>query len=132
MKKVLIIDRDNSTNSIIAEALINKYLNNIKAYSKAIKEPKEIDPSTIKALELQEAWSDEYYSKGFDELLDIDFDLVVVVDDIEEDISDRFPKRVGIISVIFNEPDRDSLDSFIEVTQNIKEKLLPIVRKKLS
>ncbi len=131
MKKVLVIDTNNSINSIIAQALINRYLNNIKAYSKALKEPKEVHSNTIKALELQKAWSDEYYSKGFDAFLDIDFDLIVIVSDIE-DITDRFPKRVEIISVVFDEPIEDNLETFIEVTNKIKEKLLPIVRKKLS
>ena len=43
MKKVLIIDRANSTSSIIAEALINRYLNSIRAYSAGVKPIGEID-----------------------------------------------------------------------------------------
>ncbi|MCK4441289.1 MAG: arsenate reductase ArsC, partial [Sulfurovaceae bacterium] len=77
MKKVLIIDEANSSGSIIAQALINRYLNSIEAYSAGVNPVKEIDSNSVKALELEDAWIDSYYSKKLDELLDIEFDLIV-------------------------------------------------------
>jgi len=132
MKKVLIIDEANSSSSIIAQALINRYLNGIKAYSAGVQPVKEIDSNSIKVLELEDAWIDSYYTKSLDELLDIEFDLVVVVNDTLNDIRDKFAKRVEIIFVGFEEPIGEDFEIFEQITKEIKEKLLPIVRKKLS
>jgi arsenate reductase len=132
MKKVLIIDRANSTSSIIAQALINRYLNSIRAYSAGVKPIGEIDSNSIKALQLEDAWIDSYHSKNLDELLDIEFDLVIIVSDTIHNITDKFPKGVEIISVSFEEPIGVDFELFKRTTKEIKEKLLPIVRKKLS
>ena len=132
MKKVLIIDEANSSSSIIAQALINRYLNGIKAYSAGVQPVKEVDSNSIKALELEDAWIDSYQTKSLDELLDIEFDLVVVVNDSIDNIRDNFAKRIEIISVGFAEPIGEDFDIFEQITKEIKEKLLPIVRKKLS
>jgi len=132
MKKILIIDSYNSSNSIIAEALINRYLNGIKAYSIGVNPINEIDSNTIKILELEDLWSDEYQTKNLDKVLDIEFDLVIIVSEIKDDITDKFPKKVEIISVIFDDPIGEDFEKFTQITQEIKDKLLPIVRKKLS
>jgi len=132
MKKVLIIDEANSSSSIIAQALINRYLNGIKAYSAGVQPVKEIDTNSVKALELEDAWIDSYHTKSVDELLDIEFDLVIVISDSIDDIRDKFSKRVEIISVGFEEPIGENFEIFEQITKEIKEKLLPIVRKKLS
>ena len=132
MKKVLIIDEANSSSSIIAQALINRYLNGIKAYSAGVQPVKEIDTNSVKALELEDAWIDSYHTKSLDELLDIEFDLVVVVNDTINDIRDKFSKRVEIISVGFEEPIGENFEIFEQITKDIKKKLLPIIRKKLS
>ena len=131
MKKVLIIDEANSSSSIIAQALINRYLNNMEAYSAGVNPIKEIDSNTIKALEAEDAWNDSYHTKNLDELLDIEFDLVVILSD-NIDITDKFSKRIEIISVGFGEPIGENFERFKHITKEIKEKLLPIVRKKLS
>jgi len=132
MKKVLIIDGANSSSSIIAQALINRHLNGIEAYSAGVHPVKEVDSNSIKALELEDAWIDSYYTKSLDELLDIEFDLVIVVSDSIEDIRDKFSKRVELIFVEFKEPIGEDFTLFRETTKEIKEKLLPIIRKKLS
>jgi arsenate reductase len=92
----------------------------------------EIDSNSIKALQLEDAWIDSYHSKNLDELLDIEFDLVIIVSDTINDITDKFPKGVEIISVSFEEPIGVDFELFKRTTKEIKEKLLPIVRKKLS
>ena len=64
--------------------------------------------------------------------MDIEFDLVIIVSDTINDITDKFPKGVEIISVSFEEPIGVDFELFKRTTKEIKEKLLPIVRKKLS
>jgi len=132
MKKVLIIDEANSSSSIIAQALINRYLKGIEAYSAGVNPVEEIDSNSIKVLKLEDAWIDSYYAKDLDELLDIVFDLVVVQKGNIDDIRDKFSKQVEIIFVEFKEPNGEDFETFKQITKEIKEKLLPIVRKKLS
>jgi len=132
MKKILIIDEANNSSSIIAQALINRYLNGIKAYSAGVEPVKDVDPNSIKVLEAEDAWIDSYHTKNLDKLLDIEFDLVVVMSDNIDYIRDKFPKRIKIISVRFIEPRGEDFEIFKQITKEIKEKLLPIVRKKLS
>jgi protein-tyrosine-phosphatase len=132
MKKVLIIDIENSTNSVIAKELINRYLRGIKAYSAGVNPVEDIDENTINALELEGIIIENYKRTQLDELLNIDFNLVIAIDDIIDKIADKFPKRTEVISVIFNNPKGEDFEKFIEITKEIKEKLLPIIRKKLS
>ena len=132
MKKVLIIDDSNSSSSIIAQALINKYLKGIEAYSAGVQPAKEIDANSIKVLKLEDAWIDSYHTKSLDEVLKIEFDLVVVVSGSIDNIRDKFAKWIELISIEFPEPIGKNFNLFVETRDDIKEKLLPIVRKKLS
>jgi hypothetical protein len=132
MKKVLIIDKYNIS-SIIAKELINRYLNGIKAYSIGLEEIKEINTNLKKALLEEEIKIEDNNIIKWNGLEDIDFNLIVLISDIEEEIGDKFDKRTKIISVFFDDLKEDSeLDKYIEITKEIKERLLPIVRKKLS
>ncbi|MBD3792639.1 MAG: arsenate reductase ArsC [Campylobacterales bacterium] len=132
MKKVLILCTKNSCRSIVAEALINKYLNNMRAYSAGIEIAGEIDPYAKQALENEEAWSDEYYSKTLDKIIDTEFDLVITVCGDAEEKCPAFPKKVEVIHIGFENPEGEAFEAYEQSLQEIKEKLLPIVRKKMS
>ncbi len=132
MKKVLILCTGNSCRSIIAEALINKHLNNMKAYSAGVNPKDEVNPNAKKVLEQADAWQDEYHAKSVDVLDDLEFDLVVTVCDNASENCPIFPKKVEVIHVGFEDPEGKPFEAFEETLKNIKEKLLPIVRKKLS
>jgi len=132
MKKVLIIDKYN-IGSIIAKELINRYLNGIKAYSVGLEEIKEINSNLKEALLQEEIKIEDNNIIKWNGLEDIDFNLIVLISDIEKEIEDKFGKKNRIISVFFDDlREEDELDKYIEVAKEIKEKLLPIVRKKLS
>ncbi|NEW61087.1 arsenate reductase ArsC [Sulfurovum sp. bin170] len=132
MKKVLILCTGNSCRSIIAEALINKYLNNMRAYSAGVSATGSVNPNTKKVLEDEDAWSDDCYSKSLDKMLDIEFDLVVTVCDSAKESCPTFSKSTKVVHVGFEDPDGKDYEAFEETLQEIKKKLLPIVRKKLS
>jgi len=132
MKKVLILCTGNSCRSIIAEALINKNLNNMKAYSAGVNPKGKVNPNAEKVLRQEDAWQDEYHSKTIEELESIEFDLVITVCDNAREVCPVFPKKVEVIHVGFEDPEGKSFEAFELTLQEIKEKLLPIVRKKLS
>ena len=132
MKKALILCTGNSCRSIIAEALINKYLNNMRAYSAGISAVGVVNPNAKKVLEDDGAWSDEYYSKSLDKMLGIEFDLVVTVCDKAKESCPVYSKYTKVVHVGFEDPDGKNCEVFEETLQEIKTKLLPIVRKKLS
>jgi len=130
MRKVLILCTGNSCRSIIAEALINKYLNNVIAYSAGVKATGVVNSNAIKVLKEEEAWKDDYFSKNLDKVMDMNFDLVVTVCSNADEQCPTFPKKTEVIHVGFNDPDGKELKAFEETLQEIKRKLLPIVRKK--
>jgi len=132
MRKVLILCTGNSCRSIIAEALINKHLNNVIAYSAGVKAIGKVNSRAIEVLKQEDAWSDDYFSKNLDKVIDINFDLVVTVCSNANDNCPIFPKKTEVIHVGFEDPDGKEFRAFEETLKEIKRKLLPIVRKKTS
>ena len=132
VKKILILSEDNSSCAVIAQGLINRYLNGIKAYSSTINPNRYINLNTKKVLESISAWSNLYYPNKLDDLKDIEFNLVVTICETKNNLSLPFPKKTEVIAVPFQEPKDNNYNSYKDILKQIKEKLLPIVRKKLS
>ena len=131
MKNVLILCTGNSCRSIIAEALINKELDGVKAYSSGVKASGKVNYNAKKILEENNCWSDEYHSKVIEEVLDIQYDLVVTVCDNANESCPIFPKKTNVIHVGFEDPDGKEFDEFVKTYELIKEELLPIVSKQI-
>jgi len=132
MKKVLILCTGNSCRSIIAEALINKKLDGIKAYSSGVKASKKVNPNAKKVLQENNCWRDQYHSKVIEDVMDIDYDLVVTVCDNANESCPIFPKNTKVIHVGFEDPDKKEYSEFINTFNLIEQNLLPIVKKELS
>ena len=130
-KKVLILCTGNSCRSIIAEALINRELDGISAFSSGVKPSGKVNPNAKKVLEENGAWRDEYHSKTLDTLEGIDFDLVVTVCDHAKETCPIFPKHIKNIHIGFEDPDGKSYEAFEATYQEIKEILLPKVKAAL-
>ena len=132
MKKVLILCTGNSCRSIIAEALINKELgDNIKAYSSGVKASGKVNPNAKKILEQNNCWKDEYHSKVIEDVLHINYDLVVTVCDNANESCPVFPQNTKIIHIGFEDPDGKEFDQFIKTYNLIKENLLPQISDEL-
>ena len=129
-KKVLVLCTGNSCRSIIAEALINKYIKGVTAYSSGVKPSGKVNPNAKKVLQEHEAWDERYHSKTLDTLDGIDFDLVVTVCDHAKETCPIFAKPVEKIHVGFEDPDGKGYEAFIDTYQEIKETLLPLIEKK--
>ncbi|HIP59824.1 MAG TPA: arsenate reductase ArsC [Campylobacterales bacterium] len=130
-KKVLILCTGNSCRSIIAEALINRELDGISAFSSGVKPSGKVNPNAKKVLEENGAWRDEYHSKTLDTLEGIDFDLVVTVCDHAKETCPIFPKQIKKMHLGFEDPDGKSYDAFEATFKEIKEILLPKVKTAL-
>ena len=128
-KNVLILCTGNSCRSIIAEALINKELEGINAYSSGVKPSGKVNPNAKKVLEANGAWSNNYHSKTLDTLEHIDFDLVVTVCDHAKETCPIFQKPTPKIHVGFEDPDGKGYEAFEETYEEIKTTLLPEVEK---
>ena len=132
MKKVLILCTGNSCRSIIAEALINAELDGIAAESSGVKASGRVNPNAQKILEETGIWQDTYHSKTLDTVIDNDYDLVVTVCDHANETCPMFPKPVKAIHVGFEDPDGKAYEAFEACLAEIRETLLPIVKKELS
>ena len=131
-KKVLVMCTGNSCRSIIGEALINAKLDGVQAYSCGVVPNGKVNPNAKKVLEQNGIWNDDYYSKHLDEVIDIDFDLVVTVCDHARETCPMFPHLVKKIHVSFEDPDGKEFDAFVDTYNEIEEILLPKVSDALN
>jgi len=127
MKKILILCTGNSCRSIIAEALINRYLDGIEAYSSGVAPSGRVNPNAIKILQEHECWSDEYHSKYIDAVIDIEFDLIVTVCDHAKENCPIFPSPIPTVHIGFEDPDGREYRAFVETYEQIESILLPKV-----
>jgi len=130
-KKVLILCTGNSCRSIIAEALINSFLEGVKAYSSGVRASLHVNPNAKKILEINGIWDDRYHSKTLDKVLDIDYDLVVTVCDNAKESCPVFPKETKVLHVSFSDPDGKDFSEFEKTYEDIKNILLPKIKEVL-
>ncbi len=131
MKRVLVLCTGNSCRSIITEALINAKLDGIEAKSSGVKASGKVNSNTKRLLVEKGIWKKEYHSKTLDSVIDEDFDLVITVCDNAKESCPMFPKPVTKIHVGFIDPDGENYDEFVKLYDEIKEVLLPKVKKAL-
>lgn len=130
-KKVLILCTGNSCRSIIAEAVLNKYLDGVDAESSGVKASGKVNPNAKKVLEADGSWDDKYHSKTIDKVMDTEFDLVVTVCDNAMESCPVFPKQTKVIHVGYEDPDGKNYSAFEKTLKLIKMELTPIVRMEL-
>ena len=131
-KKVLILCTGNSCRSIIAEAVLNRYLSGVEAYSSGVKASGKVNPNAIKILKREGIWEESYHSKTIDKVIDIEFDLVVTVCDNAMENCPIFPKAVRVVHVGYEDPDGKNFSAFEKTLKDIKMELIPIVRIELA
>ena len=127
MKKVLIICTGNSCRSIIAEALINNYCKNVKAFSAGSKRKGVVHPYAKKVLEEDGLWNDSLFSKPIIKFLNEKFDIVITVCDNAKETCPFFPNAEKVIHLPFEDPDGKSLDVFRKLKDDMKDKLIKIL-----
>mgnify|MGYP000241538799 FL=1 len=130
-KKVLILCTGNSCRSIIAEAVLNKYLDGVDAQSSGVKASGKVNPNAKKLLQENNLWDEKYHSKTIYKVMDTEFDLVVTVCDNAMESCPVFPKDTRVIHVGYEDPDGKNYSAFEKTLKLIKMELTPIVRMEL-
>ena len=130
-KKVLILCTGNSCRSIIAEAVLNKYVDGVDAYSSGVKASGKVNENAKKVLLDDGSWLDSYNSKTLDKVINIEFDLVVTVCDNAKESCPIFPKNTRIIHVGYEDPDKKNYSAFEKTLKLIKMELIVIVKQEL-
>ncbi len=132
MKKVLILCTGNSCRSIMAEALINAKLANIKAESAGIHASKNVNQNAKIILKEADIWRDIYHSKSIDAMIHNHYDLIVTVCKNAKDTCPVFPKKIKSIHIGFEDPDGKNIEIFRNTFMEIRDRLLPKIKKELS
>ena len=130
-KKVLILCTGNSCRSIIAEAVLNAYLNGVDAYSSGVKASGKVNPNAKKVLLDEGIWDEKYHSKTLDKVIDMEFNMVITVCDNANESCPIFPKETKVIHVGYEDPDGKNFTAFVKTLKLIKMELIPIVRFEL-
>jgi len=131
-KKVLILCTGNSCRSIIAEAVLNRYLSGVEAYSAGVKASGKVNPNAIKVLQTEGIWDKSYHSKTLDKVMDIEFDLVITVCDNAMESCPLFAQKTKVIHVGYEDPDGKNFSAFEKLLKDIKMELIPITRIELA
>lgn len=130
-KNVLILCTGNSCRSIMAEALVNYYLDEVTAYSSGVEPSGKVNPNAQKVLMAHGIWRNDYHSKTLDTLEHIAFDLVVTVCDHAHETCPMFSKPTPTMHLSFEDPTGEAYEAFEATYEAIKEKLLPAIEAKL-
>ena len=116
----------------MAEALVNKYLDGVKAYSSGVKSSLHVNKNAIEVLKEKGAWDETYHSKMIDDVINIEFDLVVTVCDNAKENCPVFSKNIQVLHVGFEDPDGKGIALFRETMNEIKNELLPVIKERLN
>ena len=131
LKKVLILCTGNSCRSIIAEAVLNKYLKGVEAWSSGVKASGKVNPNAKKVLQDDGSWDDKYHSKTLEELDEQEFDIVITVCDNANEKCPIYPASTKVIHVGYEDPDGKNFSAFEKTLKLIKMELIPITRNEL-
>ncbi|MDD4880639.1 MAG: arsenate reductase ArsC [Gallionellaceae bacterium] len=129
---VLILCTGNSCRSQMAEALVNHDLaGRVRAVSAGTRPQPKVADGAIAALQELKLPTDGLHPKDVDVFLNQPIDLVVTVCDNAKETCPIFPKPVRSIHLPFHDPHGEPLESFLQVRDDIRARLVPAVREAL-
>jgi len=132
LKTVLVLCTGNSCRSQMAEVLLNHDLSGkVRALSAGTRPQPKVADGAIAALKLADLPVDGLYPKDVDVLMNEAIDLVVTVCDNAKEACPIFPRPVPTIHMPFHDPHGEPLESFVQVRDDIRARLIPAVQKAL-
>ena len=132
LKTVLVLCTGNSCRSQMAEAILNHELaGQVRALSAGTLPQPKVADGAIAALKAACLPTGGLYPKTIDAVMDEPIDLVVTVCDNAKESCPIFPRPVPRMHVPFHDPHGEPLESFVRVRDEIRERLVPVVRTAL-
>ncbi len=132
-KTVLVLCTGNSCRSQMAEALINHVLaGRVRALSAGTRPQPLVAAGALEALRLGDLPTDGLHPKDVAAVLNEPIDLLITVCDNAKETCPIFPRPVPHIHLPFHDPHGEPLQSFIEVRDDIRTRLIPAVRAALN
>ncbi len=119
--KILVLCTGNSCRSIIAEAILKSLGHEAK--SAGSKPTGKVNENAKKLLQSKGLWSDEFYSKPIEAVLDEDFDLVLTVCDNAKEACPVFGKKTKMLHIPFEDPDGQPYETFEALFEIMKKRL---------
>lgn len=132
LKNILVLCTGNSCRSQMAEALITHDLaGKAKGLSAGTTPQPKVADGAIEALKLAGLPTEGLFPKDIDAVIDEPIDLVVTVCNNANEACPIFPKPVPRIHLPFHDPHGEPLESFVQVRDDIRTRLIPAVREAL-
>ncbi|MCE5181685.1 MAG: arsenate reductase ArsC [Betaproteobacteria bacterium] len=132
-KTVLVLCTGNSCRSQMAEALVNHYMTpQVKAISAGTRPQPKVADGAIAALKSVGIATDGLYPKDVDSVMNQQIDLVVTVCDNAKESCPVFPRPIPAIHMPFHDPHGEPLESFVQVLDEIRARLLPELVKRFN
>ena len=133
MKNILILCTGNSCRSIMAEALVNHYLNKkeVQAYSSGVSPSGIVNPNAIRCLQEANIATDNLFSKMIDQLPITNFDLVITVCDHAKETCPIFNSETKKIHCGFEDPTGKDYKEYVATMKLIEAVLIPTVEQTL-
>lgn len=129
---VLILCTGNSCRSQMAEVLVNHDLGpDVRALSAGTRPQPKVADGAIAALKAGGMATEGLYPKDVEAVMNENIDLVVTVCDNARETCPIFPKPVPAIHMPFHDPHGEPLESFIQVRDDIRARLIPELRQRL-
>jgi len=129
-KTVLVLCTGNSCRSQMAQAILDHELGDkVRVLSAGTRPQHKVADGAIEALKLADLPIEGLYPKDVDTMLNDSIDLVVTVCDNAKEECPIFPRSVPHIHLPFHDPHGEPLESFVMVREEIRSRLLPVVRE---
>lgn len=127
-KKVLILGTDDSSLTVIAKAVLNRYLRSVEAYSAGINASKKIDANTKRVLEENGLWDNEFTPMQSTQLSEMAFDLVITISDMAMKKCPDFGNTTDIIAIEYDDLEGKSYSEYKQALKLMQMEITPIVR----
>ncbi len=132
MKTVLVLCTGNSCRSQMAEVIINHDLaGQVRALSAGTQPQPKVADGAIAALKEAGLPTEGLYPKDIDAVMSYSIDLVITVCDNAKESCPIFPRPIPSLHLPFHDPHGEDLNSFILVRDDIRARIIPLIRRVL-